>query len=122
MNFAMMIRSDVIEIKKAHRAVLELFVLFLIVSPSGLLETRQHNGLSCIRICNIQVHAKYRFELLSNLKMLNNVMCSSWKIALPWKHYTHLKLHQLVHLLPIEYVNEFCEMQQLRLRRWNFIT
>ena len=32
-----------------------------------------------------------------------------------------IKLHQLVHLLQIQYVNVFCEMEQLRLRRWNFI-
>ena len=31
------------------------------------------------------------------------------------------KVHQLVHLLQIQYVNVFYEMQQLRLRRWNFI-
>ena len=39
-----------------------------------------------------------------------------------WKHYTLFKLHQYVHLLQIQYINVFCEMQQLRLRRWNFIT
>ena len=44
------------------------------------------------------------------------------KIALPWKHFTKFKLHRLVHLLQIQYVNGFCKMQQLRLRRWNFIT
>ena len=49
-------------------------------------------------------------------------MRSRWNIALPWKHYTKFKLHQLVHLLQIKYVKLFCEMQQLRLRRWNFIT
>ena len=49
-------------------------------------------------------------------------MRSSWNIALLWKHYTKFKLHQLVHLLQIQYVNVFCEMQQLRLRPWNFIT
>ena len=49
-------------------------------------------------------------------------MRSRWNIALPWKHYTKLKLHQLVHLLQIKYVNVFREMQQLRLKRWNFIT
>ena len=46
-----------------------------------------------------------------------NVMRSGWNKALPWKHYTKFKLHQLVHLLQIQYVNVFCEMQQLRLRR-----
>ena len=54
--------------------------------------------------------------------MLNNIMRSRWNIALPWKHYTKFKLHQFVHLLQIKYVNVFCEMQQLRLRRWNFVT
>ena len=49
-------------------------------------------------------------------------MRSRWNIALPWKHCTKFKLHQLVHLLQIQYVNVFCEMQQLKLRRWNFIT
>ena len=49
-------------------------------------------------------------------------MRSRWNIALPWKHYTKLKVHQLVHLLQIQYVNVFYEMQQLRSRRWNFIT
>ena len=48
-------------------------------------------------------------------------MRSRWNIALPWKDYTKFKLHQLVHLLQIKYVNVFCEMQQLRLKRWNFI-
>ena len=43
-------------------------------------------------------------------------------IALPWKHFTKFKLHQLVNLLQIQHVNVFCEMQQLRLRHWNFIT
>ena len=49
-------------------------------------------------------------------------MRSRWNISLSWKHYTKFKLHQLVHLLQKQYVNVFCEMQQLRLRRWNFIT
>ena len=49
-------------------------------------------------------------------------MRSRWNIALPWKHYTKFNEHQLVHLLQIKYVKLFCEMQQLRLRRWNFIT
>ena len=49
-------------------------------------------------------------------------MRSRWNIALPWKHYTKLKVHQRVHLLQIQYVNVFCEMQQLSLRCWNFIT
>ena len=44
-----------------------------------------------------------------------------WNKALPGKHITKFKLHQLVHLLQIQYVNVFCEMQQLRLRCWNFI-
>ena len=48
-------------------------------------------------------------------------MRSRWNIALPWKHYAKFKLHQLVHLLQIKYVNVLREMQQLRLRRWNFI-
>ena len=48
-------------------------------------------------------------------------MRSRWNIALPWKHYTKFKLHQLVHLLQIQYVNVFCEMQRLRLRHWNNI-
>ena len=49
-------------------------------------------------------------------------MRSRWNIALPWKHYTKFKLHNLVHLLQIQYVNAFSEMQQLRWRRWSFIT
>ena len=53
-------------------------------------------------------------------KECDNAMRSRWNIASPWKHYTQFKLHQLVHLLQIQYVNVFCEMQQLRLRRWNF--
>ena len=40
-------------------------------------------------------------------------MRSRWNKALPWKHYTKLMLHQLVHLLQIKYVNAFREMQQL---------
>ena len=48
-------------------------------------------------------------------------MRSRWNIALPWKHYTKFKLHQLVHLLQIQYVNVFRKMQQLRLDGWNFI-
>ena len=49
-------------------------------------------------------------------------MRSRWNIALPWKHYTQVKLNQLLHLLQKQNVNVFCEMQQLRLRRWDFIT
>ena len=49
-------------------------------------------------------------------------MPSRWILVLPWKHYTEFKLHQLMHLLQIQYVNVFCEIQQLRLGRWNFIT
>ena len=49
-------------------------------------------------------------------------MRSQWNKALPWEHYTTIKFYQLVHLSQIQYVNVFCEMQQLRLRRWNFIT
>ena len=45
-----------------------------------------------------------------------------WNTALPWKHYTKLKLHQLVHLLRIKCLNVFYVMQQLRLMRWNLIT
>ena len=52
---------------------------------------------------------KYRLLLLSNLGNVNNVMPSRWNIALPWKHYTKYKLHELVHLLQIQYVNVFCE-------------
>ena len=54
--------------------------------------------------------------------MCNNAMRSRWNIASPWKHITKFELPQLVHLLQIKYVNVFCEMQQLRLRRLNFIT
>ena len=43
-------------------------------------------------------------------------------MALPWKHYTKFKLHQLVRVLQIQYVNVFCEMQQLRVGHLNFIT
>ena len=49
-------------------------------------------------------------------------MRSRWNKALPWKHFTKFKFHQPAHLLQIQQVNVFCEMQQLRLRRWNFIT
>ena len=49
-------------------------------------------------------------------------MRSLWNITLPWKHYTKFKLPQLVHLLQIQYVNVLCEMQELRKKRWNFIT
>ena len=49
-------------------------------------------------------------------------MRSRWNIALPWKHYAKFNLHHIVHLLQIQYANVFCEIQQLRLRRWNFIT
>ena len=49
-------------------------------------------------------------------------MRSRWNIALPWQHYTKFKLYQPVLLLQIQYVNVICEMQQLRLRRWNLIT
>ena len=38
-------------------------------------------------------------------------MRSCWNVALPWKHYTKFKSHQLVHLLHIKYVNVFREMQ-----------
>ena len=48
-------------------------------------------------------------------------MRSHWNIVLPWKHYVKFKLDQLVHLLQIQYVNVFCEMQQLRLRLWNLL-
>ena len=48
-------------------------------------------------------------------------MRSRWNIALPWEHNTKFKLHQLVNLLQMQYVDVFCEMQQLRLRRWNFL-
>ena len=54
--------------------------------------------------------------------MLNNGMRSRLNIALPWKHYKKFKLHELAHLLQIKNVNVFREIQQLRLRRWNFIT
>ena len=49
-------------------------------------------------------------------------MRSRWNIALQWKHYTKFKLHQFVNLLQIKYVNVFRQMQQMRLRRWNFIS
>ena len=49
-------------------------------------------------------------------------MRSRWNIALPWKHFTKFTLHQVVYLLQIQYVIVICEVQQLTLRRWNFIT
>ena len=44
MNFAIIIRSDVIEIKMCIMRFLSCFI-FLIFSPSGLLEARQHIAL-----------------------------------------------------------------------------
>ena len=35
-------------------------------------------------------------------------MRSRQNIALPWKHYTQFKLHQLVHLLQMKKVNKQC--------------
>ena len=40
-------------------------------------------------------------------------MRSHWNIALPWKHYTKFKLHQLVHMLQIQYVNATTEIKAL---------
>ena len=82
MNFDIIIRSDVIEIKMCIARFLSCFI-FLIVSPSGLLETRQHMLLYVHSSIAIILMGKRELVALLNLSSWCLVMVERLFLALP---------------------------------------